>query len=55
MLKEFNLINLNHLKELNILIKKINKSKYKKIFFFPSNVYSNHISKKILKKKNFYH
>lgn len=53
MLKEFNLINLNHLKELNILIKKINKSNYEKIFFFPSNVYSNYISKRILKKKTF--
>jgi hypothetical protein len=54
MLKEFNLINSEKIKELNKLIVKINKSKYKEIYFFPYNVYSRYLDLKIYKKKTIF-
>ena len=47
MLREFYLINQNNLKRLNILAQKINKSKFQEIFFFPFNIYSQYLYKKI--------
>ena len=47
MLREFQLINNRHIKELNHIVYKINKSKYEKIFFFPYNIYSMFIQKNI--------
>ena len=52
MLREFQLINNRHIKELNHIVYKINKSKYEKIFFFPYNIYSMFIQKKIYKKNS---
>ena len=53
MLKEFDLINLDYKKRLNLLAVKINKSDFKKIFLFPFNEYSEFLQKKIIKKKIF--
>ena len=35
MLREFHLINQSNVKKLNTIVKKINKTKFKEIFFFP--------------------
>ena len=51
MLKEFYLINQNNIKSLNKIVKKIDKSKFEKIFFFPFNIYSQYLYKKISPKK----
>ena len=52
MLREFHLINQSNVKKLNTIVKKINKTKFKEIFFFPFNVYSQYLYKKISIKKN---
>lgn len=51
MLREFYLINQNNIKELNRISGQINNSKYEKIFFFPFNIYSQYLYKKISSKK----
>lgn len=51
MLREFYLINQNNLKRLNVLAQKISKSKFQEIFFFPFNIYSQYLYKKISPKK----
>ena len=51
MLREFYLINQSNIKRLNTIVKKINNAKFEKIFFFPFNVYSQYLYKKIYAKK----
>ena len=52
MLREFYNINQSNIKELNTIVKKINNSSLNEIFFFPFNIYSQYLYKKISLKKN---
>ena len=51
MLKDFYLINQNNIKSLKAIVKKIDKLKYEKLFFFPFNIYSQFLYKNISSKK----
>jgi hypothetical protein len=54
MLKEFSVINSNKIRDLNKLADKINRTKYKEVFFFPHNVYSKYLDLKIFNKKKIF-
>lgn len=51
MLKDFYLINQNNIKSLKAIVKRIDNSKYEKLFFFPFNIHSQYLYKTISSKK----
>ena len=54
MLKELNTINFKQLKNLKVLLKKININKYEKIYLLPFNAYYNFLYKELKTNKTYF-